>query len=104
MYAIVEAGGRQIRVAPGDEVLVDRMDAPLGQQLSLGRVLVVVADDGNLAAGDKVAQARAQATVLSHPRGRKIIVFKYHNKVNYRRRTGHRQALTRVRIDGIEGV
>jgi large subunit ribosomal protein L21 len=100
MYAIVETGGKQYRVKPGDTVAVERLAGEPGETLDLERVLLVA---GN---GDKearvgspgVAGAVVRAEVVEHIRGEKIIVFRYKSKVRYRRKTGHRQSLTRLKI------
>ncbi len=102
MYAIVETGGKQYRVAAGDVITVERLDADVGQEVAFDRVLVVRAD-GKVAVGNPVVPgARAVGTVLEHGRGKKIRGLKYKPKVNYRRRYGHRQGYTRVRIDNIQ--
>lgn len=101
-YAVVEVGGRQYRVAPGDIITVERMEAPVGQELSLDKVLMVRREDRVVVGNPVVAGARAVARVLEHGRGRKILVFKYKPKVNYRRRFGHRQPYTRLAIERLE--
>lgn len=103
MYAVVETGGRQYRVEPGHELLVEKLVAEPGQELALERLLMVVAEGGQTLVGRPyVDGARAVATVLGQERGPKILVFKYKPKVNYRRRRGHRQDLTRIRVERIE--
>lgn len=103
MYAIVETGGKQYRVAPGDVLEVERLTAPVGDGVVLTRILAVV-DDNNVKVGTpNVDGASVAATVLGHGRGRKIRGFKYKAKVNYRKRYGHRQPFTRIRIDSIGG-
>src|SRR5438477_9780633 len=102
MYAIVETGGKQYRVKPGDTIAVERIAGEPGEVLDLGRVLLV-ADNG---AGTRIGApgvegAVVRAEVVEHARGEKIIVFRYKSKVRYRRKTGHRQALTRLRITDI---
>ena len=101
-YAVIDVGGRQYRVAPGDIITVERMDAPVGQELTLDRVLMVRDADRVLVGNPVVSGARAVARVLEHGRGRKILVFKYKPKVNYRRRYGHRQPYTRLAIERVE--
>lgn len=103
MYAIIEAGGRQYRVTAGDEIEVDLMPAEAGEEVAFDRVLTVVKEGGEVAVGTPTVDgARAVARVLNHGRGRKILVFKYKPKVNYRKRQGHRQDFTRIRIESIE--
>lgn len=103
MYAVIETGGKQYRVTPGQELLVEKLPAEPGDQWELGHCLMVVGDEGDTRVGSPyVDGAKAVATVVSQERGEKILVFKYKAKSNYRRRQGHRQYLTRLRIDRIE--
>src|SRR5207244_5228869 len=103
MYAIVETGGKAYRGKPGDTIAVERIAGEPGEVLDLGRVLLV-AGNGDAAArigSPGVEGAVVRAEVVEHARGEKIIVFRYKSKVRYRRKTGHRQALTRLRITDI---
>ncbi len=102
MYAVVEAGGRQYRVEEGATVDVERIDAEPGAAVTLDRV-VLVGEGGDLQVGaPTVVGASVTATVLAHGRGRKIVVMKYKPKTHYRRKTGHRQAFTTLKIEKIE--
>lgn len=103
MYAIVETGGKQYRVKTGDTIAVERLSGEPGETLDLGRVLLVAGDgDGETRVGTPgIDGAVVRAEVVEHARGEKIVVFRYKSKVRYRRKTGHRQALTRVRITDI---
>jgi large subunit ribosomal protein L21 len=102
MYAIVETGGKQYRVKPGDTIAVERIDGEPGEVLDLGRVLLVAGNgQGTRIGSPGVEGAVVRAEVVEHARGEKIIVFRYKSKVRYRRKTGHRQALTRLRITDI---
>src|SRR5499427_4332195 len=103
MYAIVETGGKQYRVKTGDTIAVERLTGEPGEVLDLGRVLLVAGNgDGETRVGTPgVDGAVVRAEVVEHARGEKIIVFRYKSKVRYRRKTGHRQSLTRVRITDI---
>ena len=102
MYAIVETGGKQYRVRPGDTIAVERVAGQPGDTLDLESVLLVGGDGAETQVGAPgVAGAVVRAEVLEHARGEKIIVFRYKSKVRYRRKTGHRQALTRLRITDI---
>jgi large subunit ribosomal protein L21 len=104
MYAIVQTGGKQYRVAPGDEVQIERLGAEVGSSVELDRVLMI-ADGENVQVGSPVlAGAKVTAEVLGEERGDKIQVFRYKPKVRYRRLTGHRQTFTRVRISEIVGA
>lgn len=102
MYAVVETGGKQYRVAPGDWLEIERIAGEVGEQITLDRVLMV--HDGETAVVGKplVEGAKVLATVRAQHKGRKVIVFKYRPKQRYRRKKGHRQYLTRLRIDAIE--
>ncbi len=105
MYAILETGGKQYKVQPGQVIEVERLDGEVGDQLELGRVLMVAGDDGQPKVGSPALDgARVLAEVVEQGKGKKIIVFKYKNKIRYRRKTGHRQQLTRLRIGTIEGA
>jgi large subunit ribosomal protein L21 len=103
MYAIVETGGKQYRVKPGDTLAVERLSGEPGETLDLDRVLLVAGNGKDEAriGSPGVAGAVVRAEVVEHIRGQKIIVFRYKSKVRYRRKTGHRQSLTRLRITDI---
>src|SRR4051794_10564648 len=103
MYAIVETGGKQYRVKPGDTIAVERLSGEPGEEFELGRVLLVAGngDSSTRVGSPAVAGAVVRAEVVEHGRGEKIIVFRYKSKVRYRRKTGHRQSLTRLRITDI---
>ena len=100
MYAVVATGGKQYRVREGDTLVVEKLDAAEEGTVTLRPVMVV--DDGDVTVGAQaLSSAEVSATVVDHHRGRKIRVFKYKNKTGYRRRAGHRQSQTRIRIDRI---
>jgi large subunit ribosomal protein L21 len=102
MYAIVETGGKQYRVKPGDTVAVERLSGEPGETLDLARVLMIAGNGDSPRVGTPgVDGAVVRAEVLEHFRGEKIVVFRYKSKVRYRRKTGHRQSLTRLRITDI---
>ena len=102
MYAVIESGGRQYKVQVGQAIEVDRLRAADGETVELGRVLMVSDDDQMTVGQPTVPGARVLAEVIAETRGPKIIVFRYKSKVRYRRKLGHRQLHTRVRIIGIE--
>lgn len=102
MYAVIETGGKQYRVTAGDTIDVERLPAEAGSQIELDRVLMVAGDEGISIGAPVVAGARVVATVAQHLRGPKIVVFKFRAKKRYRRKTGHRQELTRLKIDTIQ--
>ncbi len=102
MFAVVETGGKQYKVAPGDRLDIERLPIEAGQQFDLGRVLMVSNEGGEVMFGSPVVTgARVLATVLEEHRGDKLIVFKFKPKKRYRRKNGHRQTLTRISIDNI---
>ncbi|MCC7106277.1 MAG: 50S ribosomal protein L21 [Chloroflexi bacterium] len=104
MYAVIESGGKQHKVRPGDTIDVERLEAEAGSSLTLDRVLLV-ADDDNVQVGTPlVAGATVAAEVVEQKRGPKIIVFKYKAKVRYRKKQGHRQSLTTLKITDIQGA
>ena len=100
-YAVVETGGKQYRVAPGDTIDVEYLAVEEGASINLDRVLLVGGDEGITVGAPTVAGANVLADVVTHDRAKKIVVFKYKNKVRSRRRTGHRQAFTRLHIKEI---
>jgi large subunit ribosomal protein L21 len=101
VYAIVRAGGRQEKVAVGDVLEIDKVDAEPGASLTLPALLLV--DDGQVTS-DATALSKATVTVevVEATKGPKITILKYKNKTGYRVRKGHRQKLTRVKVTGIE--
>ena len=102
MYAVIESGGRQYKVAPGEVIEVNRLPAEVGQTIDLNNVLMVGGEEGSCVVGQPtVAGAVVRARVAAHPRSRKIVVFKYKPKVRYRRMGSHRQDLTRLVIKEI---
>jgi large subunit ribosomal protein L21 len=101
MHAIIETGGKQFRVAPGDVIRVPKLAGEVGAEIALGKVLAVFPDGGNLLAGEQAGEARVNATISAHDRGDKILVFKFKRKKQYKRTQGHRQDYTEVRIRDI---
>ena len=101
MYAIVRSGGRQHKVAVGDVLEIDRIDDAVGSSVSLTPLLLV---DGKTVTSDERTLGAASVTVevLAEIKGPKIKIFKYKNKTGYRRRQGHRQRYTQVKVTGIE--
>lgn len=102
MFAIIQTGGKQYRVQPGDTIEVERLEGEPGATLDLAHVLMVGGDGETRVGTDALAGAVVKAEVVDHKRGEKIIVFRFKSKVRYRRKTGHRQSLTRLRITDIE--
>ena len=101
MYAVVETGGKQYKVTVGQTVDVELLGVNEGDTVQFDRVLMV-ADEGDVRVGrPTVDGARVSATVLGQGRGPKLIAFKYRPKKRYRRKLGHRQGYTRLRVDEI---
>ncbi|WP_041294851.1 50S ribosomal protein L21 [Isoptericola variabilis] len=101
VYAIVKAGGRQEKVSVGDIVVMDRLDAKAGDTVELLPILLV---DGEKVTTDaeKLAKVKVTAEVVRDQKGPKITILKYKNKTGYRKRQGHRQQLTRLKVTGIK--
>ena len=102
MYAIIETGGKQLRVQVGQEIYVEKLDAEADQKVTFDQVLSV-SGSKTLVGTPYVAGARVEGKVLKQGRGKKIIVFKYKKRKDYRRKQGHRQAYTKVLIENIIG-
>ena len=102
MYAIVNTGGKQYRVALGDTVRVERLPGDEGDLLELDDVRLVSDDDGGVTVGSpSIEGAKVTAEVTAQGRGKKVIVFKYKAKTRYRRKNGHRQNFTELRVTDI---
>ncbi|MGH8867328.1 MAG: 50S ribosomal protein L21 [Actinomycetes bacterium] len=101
MYAIVRAGGRQEKVSVGDVVQIDRLDGEPGTSVTLPAILLV---DGGTVTSESGALGKVSVTaeVVGHAKDRKIEILKYKNKTGYRKRLGHRQRHTQVKVTGIE--
>jgi large subunit ribosomal protein L21 len=101
IYAIIETGGKQYRVTPGQVIDVDHLDVVEGITVELDRVLLI-GDDDNVAVGTPTVEgAKVIATSRGSGKAKKVIVFKYKPKVRYRRKKGHRQLYTTLAIDKI---
>lgn len=101
MYAIFENGGKQYRVRQGDVVFLEKVQAEPGQTVSFSEVLAVGSDEKLHLGSPYVENASITAKVVSHGKAKKIVVFKYKAKKNYRRKQGHRQPFTKVAIENI---
>ena len=102
MYAIIKTGGKQYRVAEGDVITIEKLDAEANAAVTFDEVLTVV-NDGDVKVGAPLVDgAKVTGTVLEQGKAKKILVFKYKAKSNYRRRQGHRQPFTKVVIEKIE--
>jgi len=100
MYAVIETGGKQYRVTPGETVQLETLAGEVGEQVEFNRVLAVV-EDGEVKTGAAAAGAIVRGTITEHDRDAKTIVFKFKRKKQYRRTIGHRQNYTRVQINEI---
>jgi large subunit ribosomal protein L21 len=102
MYAIIKTGGKQYRVQEGDVLNVEKLDAEKDAEVVFDEVLAIV-NDGEVTVGKPVVEgAKVTATVVEQGKADKILVFKYRAKSNYRKRAGHRQPFTTVKISGIQ--
>ena len=99
MYAIIATGGKQYKVAEGDVLKVEKLDAEAGNTVTFEQVIAV--SDGSLKVGADVANASVTATVMEQGRGKKVIVYKYKRKTGYHKKNGHRQSYTQVKIEKI---
>lgn len=100
-YAIIETGGKQYRVSVGDRLSVEKLDVDAGGTVTFDKVLLLGGGGSTTVGAPTVAGASVTATVEETYRGEKIVIFKYKPKKRYRRRTGHRQSLTRLNITAI---
>ena len=102
MYAIIRTGGKQYRVAVGDTVKVETLEAEAGSVVTLNDVLLVAAEDGSIKAGKPVVEgASVKATVLSHGRSDKVRIFKFRRRKHSMKSGGHRQNYTELKIEAI---
>ena len=101
MYAVIETGGKQYRVAPGQKLKVETLLGEIGSSVEFDRVLAVMDESGTLKLGTDIEAAKVTGTIKSHGRGDKTIVFKFKRKKQYKRTQGHRQDYTEVRIRDI---
>jgi large subunit ribosomal protein L21 len=101
VYAVLQSGARQYRAEAGDTILVERLAAEVGQQVEIDKVLLI-ADGEHVEIGrPTIKDAKVLATVVAQEKGPKVRIFKYHPRKRYRRRAGHRQQYTRLRVDEI---
>ncbi|MFA5082379.1 MAG: 50S ribosomal protein L21 [Hydrogenophilaceae bacterium] len=101
MYAVIRTGGKQYKVAAGGKLKVETLPAEVGSEIILNDVLMVADGDDIKIGAPIVAGASVKATVLSHGRGEKVMIFKMRRRKHYRKTQGHRQNYTEIRIDGI---
>ena len=102
MYAVVVTGGKQYKVTEGDVVYVEKLNVEVDSTIELDNVLVVSKDNGELVVGKPVVEgAKVSAKVLAQGKDKKIVVFKYKRKKDYRKKQGHRQSYTKLQIEKI---
>ena len=101
MYAIIQTGGKQYRVAEGDTVIIEKLDAAEGDTVTFDQVLMIGGDGAAKIGSPLVDGAKVTAKVTAQKKAKKILVFKYKAKSNYRRRQGHRQPYAKVTIEKI---
>ncbi len=100
MYAIIRTGGKQYNVSVGDEIEVEKLNAEVGDVVSFDVLMLV--DDNGVKIGTPVLKgASANAKVIEHGKGKKVVVFKYKPKKNYRKKQGHRQPYTKVKVTAL---
>ena len=103
MYAVIRTGGKQARVAPGDSIRLEKLAGTVGDPVELPEVLMV-GNEGEPRIGTPLVEgAKVVGTIVAQGRGPKVIVFKMKRRKGYRRKRGHRQAYTEVRVEKIEG-
>ena len=103
MYAIIKTGGKQYKVSEGDEIIIEKLEVEEKGSVTFEEVLGIF-DGEKVKVGTPVVKgAKVTATVVKNGKGPKIRIFKYKHKTNYRRRAGHRQPFTKVKIEKIEG-
>ena len=100
MYAIVSIAGQQFKVSSGQEIFVHKLPAEAGDKLTFDEVLLLD-NEGDVQVGTPTLKASVSATVLNHQKGDKVIVFKKKRRKGYRKKNGHRQSFTKIKIDSI---
>jgi large subunit ribosomal protein L21 len=103
MYAVIETGGKQYRVSPGQMIEVDTLAGDVGSAVEFDRILALSNDSNELVLGDALKSARVRGRITAHGRGEKVLVFKFKRKKQYKRTIGHRQNYTRVEVQEIVG-
>lgn len=102
MYAVIVTGGKQYRVQEGDVIFVEKLPNDVNSTVEINKVLAV-SKDGKLTVGSPLVEgAKVTATVLKHGKEKKVVVFKYKRKKDYRKKQGHRQPYTQLKIEKIE--
>ncbi len=102
MYAVIETGGKQYRVSEGDTIFIEKLDVEAESKVDFDKVIAVSKDDGITVGAPYVDGASVEATVVKNGRGKKVTVFTYRPKKDYKRKLGHRQPYTMVKIEAIK--
>jgi len=102
MYAVFQTGGKQYKASEGDVVRVERLDGKVGDEVMIDRVLMAAGDEGVKVGNPQLDGVQVVGRIVEQDRSRKIIVFKHKRRKGYRRKIGHRQAYTALRIDRIQ--
>jgi large subunit ribosomal protein L21 len=103
MYAVIKTGGKQYKVAPGENLKVEQLPAEVGAQVVIDQVLMVGDGDSVRVGQPVVAGASVTATVVAHGRGEKVTIFKMRRRKHYQKHQGHRQGYTELKIDSVIG-
>ena len=103
MYAVIKTGGKQYKVAAGDYLKVEKLNGDVGSKLVIDKILMLADGDDVTIGSPLVDGAKVNATVLSHGKGDKVMIFKFNRRKHYRKTQGHRQSYTEIQIDDING-
>ncbi len=104
MYAVVRTGGKQYRVAEGDQIQIERIDGTVGEEIDFDDVLMIGGGEDAQIGTPRVEGAKVSGRILAQDRAKKITVFKFKRRKGYQRKQGHRQNITRVQITGIQAA
>jgi large subunit ribosomal protein L21 len=102
MYALIQTGGKQYRVSPGEEVKIEKLPGKIGDQITFDKVLLTSDGETTNLGNPYLENTRVAGHITHHGRDKKIVVFKYKRRKGYRRKQGHRQDFSLIRIDTIE--
>lgn len=103
MYAVIKTGGKQYRVTPGETITVEKLDGNVGDAVAITDVLMISSEKGAVIGAPVVKGASVTGIITGQEKGKKITIQKFKRRGGYKKRLGHRQLLTRIKIDGIKG-